>query len=226
MIKDRYGQIAGNQAINAMIYRCFEELEDSDQLKFVKKFNQQLSDPEQVMHTFRELILGAYLHTLGFHVCYEQKFQDKTPDWVIKDDHAVPRAIVELVNLHIDQETAKGIQKQRLEKQGIASYWINENTNQGRLYHSLQKKALGYRDIVNRFGLALTIAVFVSFELELDTSEVMKGLEGEPGALFEQYPYTSGVLLFAENGGGYSFQYFENPASLRKMEIAAGVFSR
>ena len=52
MIENKYGQIAGNQAINAMIYRCFEELEDSDQLKFVKKFNQQLSDLEQVMHTF------------------------------------------------------------------------------------------------------------------------------------------------------------------------------
>ena len=70
---------------------------------------------------------------------------------------------------------------------------------------------------MDRFGLALTIAVFVSFELELDTSEVLNGLEGEPGALFEQYPYTSGVLLFAEHGGGYNFQYFENLASLKEI---------
>ena len=82
----KYGQIAQSQAINAFFYFCFEELEESGQQKFVKLFRRQPHDQAQVMHTFRELILGAYLHRSGFQVCYTPRLQGKTPDWVTVDD--------------------------------------------------------------------------------------------------------------------------------------------
>jgi hypothetical protein len=62
VIAFKYGQVAESHAVNALIYICFEELEESAQQKFVKLFRQQPYDQAQVMHTLRELILGAYLH--------------------------------------------------------------------------------------------------------------------------------------------------------------------
>ena len=59
----KYGQIAGNDHINASIYRCFKHICENDERKFIKKFREQPHDSDQVMHTFKELILGAYLST-------------------------------------------------------------------------------------------------------------------------------------------------------------------
>ena len=61
----KYGQIAGNKSVNETIYRCFGHICEKDVPKFVKKFRSQLNDNTQVMHTFRELILGAYLASRG-----------------------------------------------------------------------------------------------------------------------------------------------------------------
>lgn len=224
-MEDKDGQIAGNQAINAMIYRCFEELDDSDQLKFVKKFRRQLSAPEQVMHTFRELILGAYLHTLGCCARYEQKLQGKTPDWVIEDDRADPQAIVELVNLHIDRKTESEIQKGLQDNSAVFTIWRDENAdNLQRFYDRIEEKMTCYGELVKTLSLAYIVAVFVHFELDFDKDDVLDCLAWKPGALFEKYPYTSGVLLFAESSGGYNFQYFENPASLRKWDIVSAAY--
>ena len=55
----KYGQIAGSKRVNYAIYRCFEHLCDKDQQRFVRKFREQPHDSDQIMHTFRELILGA-----------------------------------------------------------------------------------------------------------------------------------------------------------------------
>jgi hypothetical protein len=67
----KYGQIAESKKINYAIYRCFEHLCDEDQQRFVKKFREQPHDSDQIMHTFRELILGAYLSSRGFRVRHE-----------------------------------------------------------------------------------------------------------------------------------------------------------
>jgi len=59
-----YGQIAGNKSLNEKIYHYFKYISGEDAKKFVNKFSSQ--DEEQVMHTFRELVLGAYLASNGF----------------------------------------------------------------------------------------------------------------------------------------------------------------
>jgi hypothetical protein len=40
----KYGQIAGNNSINAMIYRCFEYICEEDERRFVKQFQEQPQD--------------------------------------------------------------------------------------------------------------------------------------------------------------------------------------
>jgi hypothetical protein len=37
----KYGRIAGNSHINALIYRCFEKICEKDQRAFLKKFRDQ-----------------------------------------------------------------------------------------------------------------------------------------------------------------------------------------
>ncbi len=40
----QYGEIAGNRSINAMIYQCFNLLNEGNKRAFVKKFREQLED--------------------------------------------------------------------------------------------------------------------------------------------------------------------------------------
>jgi len=60
-----YGEIAGNSSINQCIYRCFDYI------------------CKEVMHIFRELILGAYLGFNNFKIRYEFKIKDLSPDCLL-----------------------------------------------------------------------------------------------------------------------------------------------
>ncbi len=222
----QYGQISQSQAVNAYIDRCFEELGESERMIFIRKFRQQPHDGPQVMHTLRELILGAYLHAAGFQVRCEQEVQGKTPDWVIVDDRQTPRAIVELVNFHIDHRTEVDIQNQ-IQSKSYAVFWQNENTdNLVRLYNSLERKAQVYRDLAAGLDLPYVIAVSGDAKAVLDLDDVRACLDGMCGRLFDEYPHVSGILFFDENSGQYCFQYLENAASPRKLAIESGSFSR
>jgi hypothetical protein len=65
----KYGRIAGNDSINAAIYLCFDLISEADAKAFVRKFAEQLHDQDQPLHTFRELILGAFLAANGLSPC-------------------------------------------------------------------------------------------------------------------------------------------------------------
>lgn len=220
-----YGQIAESQAINAFIYRCFEELGENEQRIFVNKFRRQPHDRPEVMHTFRELILGAFLHAAGFPARYEKRLLGKTPDWVIVDADGTPLAIVELVNIHIDFKTELYLQKQRQRGAAVMSYRRDGNANNPlRLYKSLQKKAEDYQELVTDLNLPYVITAFGGFETAFDGADVLACVEEEPGGLFALNPHVSGVLYFEENGGRYNFQYFGSPVSRRRLELPAGDF--
>ena len=106
----KYGQIAGNKHINATIYHCFEYIRTEDQQKFLKKFQQQNHESDQIMHTFRELVLGAYLSSMGYRVRNEHVINDRTPDWTIMDaDAEAITGIIELMSFHIDKLTEIGV---------------------------------------------------------------------------------------------------------------------
>ena len=79
-----FGQISGNTKLNDRIYDCFEIISERTESSVVKKF---VSEGEsQIPHTFRELLVGAFLERSGFSTVYGQKIEAKTPDWCIVDD--------------------------------------------------------------------------------------------------------------------------------------------
>lgn len=220
-----FGQIAGNRSINAMIYRCFQFLNKDDQRRFVKKFREQPDDSDQIMHTFRELILGAYLSSAGYSVIHDYVINDKTPDWTIFDcDRETILAIVELTNFHIDKATEDEIGA-CLRAGSMAVYWRDHNTdNVNRLYQVICDKASKYRRLVGELHLPYVVSVFGEFAAAVDFEEVCRCLSGGDEGLFGLYPELSGLLYFDENGGMYSFRYAGNPDALHKIDLPEGVF--
>ena len=99
----RLGQISESDNINVSIYNCFTFLSEKNQRKFVKKFKAPHTEI-QIMHTFRELLLGAYLSANGFLVENDRQIKSKTPDWSICGQLLDIVAIVEMVYHHIDSK--------------------------------------------------------------------------------------------------------------------------
>lgn len=218
----KYGQIAGNKHINAMIYRCFEHISEEDEQKFVKKFREQPPDGDQIMHTFRELILGAYLSSNDFEVRHDYLIGTKTPDWCILSETSTVRCIVELTNFHIDKATENEIEEQ-LQARGIAWVWLGQNDD--RLYHCMWHKAQVYKALVEEHKVPYVIAVFSEFKAPIDwQEELYPSLFNEDFGLFGLYPEVSGILHFEKTSKGFLFNYVDNPNSLRRISLPCGVF--
>ena len=217
----KYGQIAGNKSINATIYRCFEHICEEDARKFVRKFNDQRHDGVQVMHTFRELILGAYLALSGLNVRYDYVVGTETPDWCVLDETSAPKIIVELTNFHIDKATEDAIEAKR-QAGGMWVGWIGRNDD--RLYNSIWHKASIYKTLVEECGISYSIAVFGEFPAAVDIDELHRCLFDRESGLFELYPVVSGVLFFEEISGQYQFSYMPNPEPLKALSLPNGVF--
>ena len=217
----KHGQIAGSKSVNTMIYRCFEYISEEDERKFVKKFKDQMRDEVQVMHTFRELILGSYLASSGFNVSYEYSVDTATPDWCVLDDSSSLKAIVELTNFHLDKATEDAINEARQTK----GWWIGwTGLNDERLYQSIWHKAGFYKTLAEGFNVPYIVAVYSEFNAAVDIEELNRCLFGEEFGLFGLYPAISGVLFFEEQSGPYKFTYLPNPNPLKRMCIRSGVF--
>jgi hypothetical protein len=221
----KYGQIAGSEKVNYAIYRCFEHLCDKDQQGFVKKFREQPHDSDQIMHTFRELILGAYLSSCGFKVRHEYSVESKTPDWCILDNRSAVTGIVELVNFHIDAVTKTEIAKQ-IQAKGIAIYWQDGNKNNvERLYYCIWDKIQKYQALTEKLRVPYIIGIFLDFNVVMDSEELRTCLYPNDTGVFQMYRHVSGALCFEENGGQYCFRYERNPNALEKVELPDGVLS-
>jgi len=219
----KYGQIAGNREINYAIYRCFEHLCDEDQQRFVKKFQKQPHDSDQIMHTFRELILGAYLSSRGFQVRYEYSVYSEAPDWCILNKKRAVVAIVELTNFRIDVVTENEIINQ-MQTKGIAVYWRDANKNNvDRLYHCIWDKMQKYKPLTQKLGAPYVIGIFPDFLAGLKFEEVRACLYSHDTGLFQMYRHVSGLLYFEEHSGQYWFRYEQNPNALRKFDLPSGV---
>ncbi len=217
----KYGQIAGNKSINDCICRCFDYIHEADARMFVKKFSEQLHNNTQVMHTFRELILGAYLASNGFKVRYDNSVDSSTPDWCILDEASNINGIVELTNFHTDKETETEIQEAKQSK-GVWVGWMPPNDE--RLYQIIWGKARVYKALVEKYRVPYVIAVFSEFTAALDIDELHSCLFHDETGLFVLYPTTSGVLFFEERTGRYAFTYLQNPHAHRELHIQDGVF--
>ncbi len=220
----KYGRIASSNQINTSIYHCFEYICDEDEQKFMKKFRKQPKDSDQIMHTFRELILGAYLCLMNFKARYEHAVNNDTPDWSILNINLKPIAIIELTNFHIDKATEIDIEKQRRTKY-LVGYWRDGNIdNKDRLYHSILHKAQVYKNLVQKLRIPYIVTVFSDNKVALDELEFNICLFSEKYNFFKMYPEVSGVLHFEENNGQYSFKYTQNPNAQSPFDLPNGVF--
>lgn len=221
----QYGQIAGSNRINCFIYRCFEYITEEDQQKFVRQFQQQPDDSDQIMHTLRELVLGAYLNSRGFRTRYDCLINGGTPDWtILAPEGDAINGIVELTNFHIDKATANEIEEP-MRVGGIAVYWRDTNIdNIGRLYQAIWKKATKYRSVAKDLEVPYVVGMFGEFTAAVHFEEVCLCLLDEKSGLFSMYPKLSGVLYFEEISGQYSFSYASNPSASRAIELPAGIF--
>ncbi len=223
----KYGQIANNRELNYDIYRCLEHLCDKDQQRFVKKFCEQHDDSEQTMHTFSELILGAYLSLMGFEVRHEYLVEGKTPDWCILDKKSAVIGIVDLVNFHRDKDTENEIDKQ-MQAKGHAIFWSRENLPKyrDRLYKCIWGKMRKYLALIERLRVPYIVAICPDWRAGIDFERLLPCLhDDEPDGLFQRYQDVSGVLYFEWNLEQCSFRYEQNPNALRSVDLPSGVFS-
>ena len=213
----KYGRIAGNDSINEMIYRCFKHISQQDVPKFVKRFREQPHDETQVLHTFRELILGAYLGSRGLRIRYAQQVAGKTPDWCIIDQGSAVRCVVELVNFHTDKSTEDAIER-KLGAGEVSGVW--KESNVPRLYQRIVDKAGAYKAVITARGLAYVVAIFSMSTANVTLKEVEQCLRGRRYDAFGLYPELSGVLFFQE--GRYKFFYVANPNAQRPIDLPSG----
>jgi hypothetical protein len=220
----KYGQIAESTKKNEAIYDCFDLLNEKEQKKFVKKFKKIPHTQIQVMHTFCELLLGAYLSANGLMVEYEHDFDGETPDWSILDDSSNITAIVEMVYHHLDIDTRSDILAQReAGKMAIGYFPHSKDPKFLRLYSRVRKKASIYKKLVAEINVPYVVAVFMDFTVIVDVQETKECLMSGDESLFQLYPDLSGVLHFEEsNCGSYYFSFIENPFALRKIDIPSG----
>jgi hypothetical protein len=214
----KYGQIAGGESINAAIYRCVDFISEADAKAFVRKFAQQPHDQDQVMHTFRELIAGAFLASTGLLIESERPISGKTPDWTILRG-GQPRCIIELVNFHTDNKT-EGEIKAVAAPGGIWTGWQPEHAD--RLYSSIQNKCGTYKTVADSADLPYVVAVFSDFLAALDREEVEECMYDKATGLFNDYPEVSGVLFFDEFAGQYRFSYIPNHTAKRPFTLPKG----
>ena len=204
----RYGQIAGNHSINAMIYQCFELLSEADARVFVKKFNEQRKDVHQVMHTFRELLAGAFVAGQGFQPEYEPDIDGQTPDWRFLDRSGGRSFIMDVAGQ-------------------IWSGWLKPKTE--RLYSSLGGKAAKYKNLVENHRCPYVISIHPLFAAYLTTDHI-RDCTSPPDGIFPHYREVSGILVFEESGipfspartAAYRFTYLANPFGANPLTISEG----
>ncbi len=214
----KYGQIAAGSRVNAAIYRCFEYITEDDARAFVKKFAEQPHDQPQVMHTFRELIVGAFLCRERFPARHDIEIDGQTPDWSVMDPDVT--GVIELVNFHIDKATENEIGK-AMAHRGAWAGWPGSNVD--RLYDRIWAKAATYKELRERRSIPYVVGVFGTFTACTTMDEVEECLIHSEHGLFRLYPDLSGVLYFDESSGRYRFQYLSNPTAARPWAIPSGV---
>lgn len=223
----KYSQILNHDNSAALIKNSFEHLCSDDVKKFQKNFKDH--NGTQVVHTLRELVLGAYLKANGFFVRYEYVIEGETPDWSIlsAQDESV-LCILELSSFHVDVETEKEINN-KLSPGKMVVVWRDERKdNVDRLWHKLSEKAQKYKRLSTKLKLPYVLAVFPEFIASVDFEEIRRCLLDTGDGIFLLYRYVSGLLLIQENSKShlsqYSFYYLENPKALCEFILPNGVF--
>jgi len=216
--------LSPNTRLNSMIHLCFEYISMEDKQRFVLEFRRLSPASSQILHTFRELVLGAYLASTGIAVRYQSRIEGRTPDWSLLKDGRLA-GYVDLINFHIDRKTETQIEEQHQARR-VAAYWRDENKdNAARLYQALQKKAQHYSQLAAVTGLPWAIALFPEFLSAVDfADDVLPSLVNPDSGIFPSYPSVSGLLYFEEASGTYFFNYTPNPVARISLILRSGEF--
>lgn len=202
-------QLAGNKLVDAKIKSLLPLLHADDQRKFLKKFKVEAS--EQKAHTFRELILGAFFARNGLRARYEIRLDGKTPDWLLYDTSGNVDAVVDQVTFHQARVLDDQMNSSMSNSQPWVG-WLPDNTD--RLYQKIQEKAEKYERLAKARSASSVIAVFADINASVELDEMQDALSSaHGGGLFSHVPSLSGVLLFTEASGSYTFHFFQSPHS-------------
>jgi len=213
-----YGPHVRNLRVIARITQLLPLLEQEDQRKFQKKFRSESA--EQVTHTFRELVLGAFLLNSGFIARYEVEVSNKTPDWLLHGVGGEVLAVIDQLTFHQSRELDD--EMNRTVRAGSAgAWWLPDNGS--RLYQKLHAKAETYEALATQLKASSVVAIFGDAKAVVETDELQDVLQiAYGGGLFANAPWLSGVLYFEEAHGNYNFRYFKNSAAVRPLSIADG----
>ena len=211
-----------NKSMNETIYRCFEYLSPEDVSKFKIKFQNYQNDDWQLTHTYRELLLGAHLCSLGYNARHEIKLDLQTPDWSIFDKDQKIKTIIETASFH----PPKAIEDERwksLGEKGVFFSWHSDNTN--RLYDRIRDKVTRYQKLVEKYELSFVVAIFDQSFADIQPNEIQECLFEQQTGIFSLYSELSGALFFRDGFGDsfpshYHFEYMENPHPVREFHLA------
>lgn len=214
-----YGTLAGNARVNSRIHECLEMLFEEDARKFVKKFRHDPSD--QSAHTFRELLVGAYLVGQRLKARYDKQVLGKTPDWSSLDNSDTVVGVIEQMTFH--QTRTIEIDIENALRAGTSwTGWLPSNVD--RLFQKLHEKAERYDAIATTLQVPYVVAIFGDGAASVDRDELDEVLfKAHNGGAFSQFTVLSGVLFFEESAGQYTFTYIENPDAFRTMKLGNAV---
>jgi hypothetical protein len=214
----QYGNFTNNPSVDAAIYRCFDLLSDADARAFATKFRKQPLAADQIKHTFRELILGAFLADNRLAVQHERPIGSKTPDWSILENGDL-KCIVEVVNFHTDQPIRDAIDAQ-LTAGGMAMAFQPDHSI--RLYGRLESKFTAYARILQQYELPYAVGLFLQFDAPVNREQIDVCIFAEADGLFAAHPSVTGLMIYDEMAGTYRFNYIPNPHATRPFTLPGG----
>jgi len=232
-----YGQISANESINVTIYDCFQHLERPDVERFAREFQSQPHDGSQVLHTFRELVLGSYLARRGFRVRAYHKYDGQVPDWSIFGEKDELLAIIDVVNFHADIETEHYV-RSALSAGTFARVGIDTAECSLRFFQSVKNKCAKYRGLTESLNIPYVIGFFPQYEVVVDRSQILENLHSPDFGLFRKiedggYPNVSGLVNYPDDNKPdsatsvahvYAFEYYPNPHALRPFAFPEGQY--
>lgn len=193
----------GELGVQESILRALSYLSLRDQNAFRKKFSEQGGDEHQVMHTFRELLVGVFMAQQAYRPTYEPNIEGLTPDWHFQCD-ACGEFIVDVVNFHVEQK----IEAQINGTLAAGNVWSGRIPDQSqRLFSSLWKKASKYKGLATEKTVPYVVFIFGWMNAVVESSQVEHCLLHAEG-LFHDYPSLSGVYFMYETSSKISTEVF------------------
>lgn len=213
-------EISESLSINVVANRYLQYVHPDDVRKFLRKFRTHPPAGDEMVHTLQELGFGAFLRSQNIDVRHEWPVDGKTPDWVILGSENAVAGIIDVVNFHNDRRT-ETFANASLQRAGTVGFWKSPDSVTGRLYACLEDKCLAYRDIVQSRQIPYVVALYVTFMVHVDGTQLVEVLGDEDTGLFQRFPHVSGLMVRMDGGAG-RICFVGNPLANVRIELPSG----